>query len=227
MKIPLFDIDGTILQSEGDLSHKTFEHVFEKIYQVKADIEKFDHAGKIDRQIIKEGLLLEGIALEKINELLEMAIMEEANYYIKHLPMTKLILLPGVKELFESLREMKSPIGLLTGNNEPVAWAKLEMLGIRDLVDFGAFGNMADERFHLVEIAIKRAEDLFGKKFKKNDFVIIGDTPRDIECAKLGGISSIGVATGSFSKEELEKAGADMVLNSLEDKEAVIGFLNN
>ena len=46
---------------------------------------------------------------------------------------------------------------------------------------------------------------------------VVGDTPRDIAAAKAAGAVSVGVATGTYSTQELAAAGATHVLRSLED----------
>lgn len=226
MKIPLFDVDGTIIPAGTNaLHHQAFEHAFRTVYKVEASVDFISHAGKIDRQILREVLLKKGLQLEQINDSLDKATKAQEEYFIQNIDRSDIKLLPGVKELLIILREKNCPVGLLTGNIEPVGWGKMEKLGIRDLFDFGAFGNLADRRVDLIDIAVKRAEDIFGKKFKKEDFVIIGDTPRDIECAKQGGISCIAVSTGDFSREELVKEGPDLVLDSLVDQEPILEFL--
>src|SRR5258706_4035883 len=102
----------------------------------------------------------------------------------------------------------------------------LEEANLKSFIDFGAFGNLALTRVDLIKVAQNRYEKLFGKNRPITDFVIIGDTPLDIACARDGGIEVIAVATGHFSAEELQSAGADLVINSLEEKEKIMEFLS-
>jgi phosphoglycolate phosphatase-like HAD superfamily hydrolase len=119
-------------------------------------------------------------------------------------------------------------MGVLTGNVEGLAWVKLESVDLKKYIDFGAFGSQAHVRSELVEIARQNAQKKFNKEFKTSDFVIIGDTPKDIQCAREAGIKVIAIATGKFSYKELEKENPDLLLESLEGNiEKVIDLLNN
>jgi phosphoglycolate phosphatase len=89
--------------------------------------------------------------------------------------------------------------------------------GLNGFFDFGGFGSDAEKRSNLPPVAKSRAEKTFGKKFSMREMVIIGDTPKDIECAKINGAKSIGVCTGPFSGRQLKDAGADLVVTSLRD----------
>ncbi|NUT94124.1 MAG: HAD family hydrolase, partial [Saccharothrix sp.] len=53
----------------------------------------------------------------------------------------------------------------------------------------------------------------------------IGDTPHDVDAALHHGALAIGVATGRSSVEELEDAGAHVVLKDLSDTEAVLSAI--
>jgi phosphoglycolate phosphatase len=54
---------------------------------------------------------------------------------------------------------------------------------------------------------------------------VIGDTPHDVECARVAGARSIAVATGGYTVEQLKEFGADDVLPDLSNTEAVIRLL--
>ena len=69
-------------------------------------------------------------------------------------------------------------------------------------------------------------EEKFGFKFHNNVF-IMGDTPRDITAGKEAGIKTIGIATGNYSKKQLENAGADFVFEDLKGTDKVLRILLN
>lgn len=107
---------------------------------------------------------------------------------------------------------------VLTGNVAANARAKLSALGLADGLDFevGAYGDDAHQvRADLVPIARGRAETKFGHAFAAHDTVLVGDTPRDVRAGLDGGADVIGVATGSYSVDELAAAGAHHVLTDL------------
>jgi phosphoglycolate phosphatase-like HAD superfamily hydrolase len=55
--------------------------------------------------------------------------------------------------------------------------------------------------------------------------IVIGDTPRDIDCAQRNGCRCVAVATGRHSAEALATAGADLVLRGLTDIGPVLELL--
>jgi phosphoglycolate phosphatase len=82
---------------------------------------------------------------------------------------------------------------------------------------FGAYGSDRADRNLLGHIALERALAVTGKKFTPDRTLIIGDTPKDIACAHAIGARCLAVATGHFTADQLEQAGADWVLGSLRE----------
>ena len=117
--------------------------------------------------------------------------------------------------------------GLLTGNIPANARVKLGAVGLDGLVDFDIGGYGADHRIRseLVAIACERAERKLGVSVPSSRAVLVGDTPLDVAAAHAGGARAIGVATGPFSVQELEEAGADAVLPDLRDPERLVSLV--
>ena len=59
------------------------------------------------------------------------------------------VVLPGVRELLQDLREAGAVLGLLTGNVEAGACAKMKHFGLSEFFDFGAFGDDHHDRNEL------------------------------------------------------------------------------
>ncbi len=227
MKIPLFDIDGVIISKTTNKPHsEAFNHIFRSIYNKNASLSEVNTDGKIDNQIIIEVLKLHGLSTEAVKKKLKKATREMANYFYSHEHKGQYIALNGVKELLKDLKNRKIPAGVLSGNVEAIGWRKIETAGVRRYFDFGAFGDSAFKRVDLIKIARKKAEKKLNITIPYKTFVIVGDTPRDIECAIAGKIQSIAVASGLFSFDELKRTKADLVLRSLEEKEKILNFLN-
>lgn len=226
MKIPLFDLDGTLLQRMGGKPHDdSFNFALRTVYSLyDAAVDEIVTDGMIDPQILIEIVKLHGINEEDSVAKLPQAMKAMVNYFQIHKDEQHALPHKGAKEILKILRE-KVNCGVLTGNIEEIGWEKLRQAGLKDYISFGSFGNMALKRVDLILIA----QEIYNEKFKENrpltDFVIIGDTPKDIFCAKDGGISAIAVATGNFTFEELSKENPDLVLQSLEEKEKIIEFL--
>lgn len=226
MKIPLFDIDWTLLAKdpEHNIHEKAFFYAFEHVYGI-ANAKRADVEGKLDNQIIIETLELNGVSKDKARLKLKEAMRAMIEYFKDHKEEGIIKVLPGVKKLLEILQKKNVPIGLLTGNVEEIGWAKLEQGGIRHYFQFGGFGDKGEKRVDLIEIARKNAEKVLKRELGERELVIIGDTPLDIACAKEGGIESIGVVSGPYSVSDLKKAGADLIVETLLDKEKILAFL--
>lgn len=223
MKILLFDIDGTLL-SAGGAGTRSLNKAFEKVLGIEETFKNFEMAGKTDIQIIKEGLKLLGIEPKTllINELIKkyLEFLEvEINNNSKHIK-------PGVLEFIQFIDvNFGYPTGLLTGNLELGARIKLEPFGLNSYFTFGAFGSDHENRNHLLPIAIERFAAKFNMKIDFHQCIVIGDTPRDVACAKPYGAKVIAVATGPYSVGDLEKTDADVVVETLEEKEKLFPIL--
>ncbi len=230
MKIPLFDIDGVIISKATNKPHfEACNHIFRSIYNKNASVSEIDADGEIDNQIIIKVLELHGLSTEMVKKKLKKATKEMGKYFYIHETEENYVSLAGVKKLLIELKNRKIPIGVLSGNVETIGWRKIELAGVRKYFDFGAFGDSAFKRVDLIKIARKKTEKILNKTVPHKTLVIVGDTPRDIQCGKEGGIATIGVATGLFSEAELKKEGADLIVPSFEKEEnrkRVIDFLS-
>ena len=129
------------------------------------------------------------------------------------------VIYPGVRELLQSLHNrLDVSVGLLTGNVEGGAWAKLTYFDLWRYFPYGAFGSDHEQREALVPIALTRASRHLGRRVEPGPHVfVIGDTDKDIACARANGCSSVGVATLGFSEAQLMALGADLVFPDLSD----------
>jgi phosphoglycolate phosphatase-like HAD superfamily hydrolase len=116
---------------------------------------------------------------------------------------------PGVPELLDALaaRPDEFRLSLVTGNLEPVARLKLERAGIGHHFPAGqgGFGSDHESRAELPPIARARAAD---PAWPRERTVVIGDTPRDIACARADRVRVAAVATGPFAIAALAEADA-------------------
>lgn len=226
----LFDIDGTLLLSAGAGRRALTTAMLDEVNSI-ADFDRIRFDGKTDPQIVRELLevanhpraedlgFIDGICQRYVGFL-------EAE--LQH-PRTVMKVMPGIHELLEGLESHgQVVIGLLTGNMVQGAELKLAAAGIQpSRFQVGAYGSDSAHRPDLPAIAARRAHPHFGREPQGREVVIIGDTPADVTCGAGIAARAIGVATGAYSVESLDAAGAYISFTDLSDTprvlEAILG----
>ncbi len=223
MKVVLFDIDGTLLLTDG-AGRRAVYRALEDVYETSVpDGIQFD--GKTDPQIVRELMQLAGLTDERIDERLHQVLDRYVGLLQAELSrIDSGALMPGVTALLEALEAREDVLlGLLTGNVRHGAAAKLDAVGIGTTrFRVGAFGNDHEKRPELPAIARARAEALLGHAVRGDDVVVIGDTPADMGCGRGIGARAIGVATGRYSVDELRACQPVAVFTDLSDTSAVL-----
>jgi phosphoglycolate phosphatase-like HAD superfamily hydrolase len=219
VKLVLFDIDGTLLSASG-AGRRALDQAMRDVYGTSGPIDSYDFRGGTDPQIIRDLLGRAGLD--------EPAILAgEAAVYRRYETLLELevgdgrgvSLYPGVRELVEMLATRDDVVvGLLTGNIEAGARIKLRPTGLWPLFRLGAYGSDDADRTRLPPVAAVRAERLVGRVFRGPDTVIIGDTPRDIGCARAFGATAVAVATGWHSLEDLAAHRPDHAFADFSDQ---------
>lgn len=216
MNILLFDIDGTLILT-GGAGMRGMTRAFAKLFSVENALAGLALSGMTDKIIFKNACQKAKIeyteqAHADFKGLYQEYLMEE----IEKSNSGKQVL-PGVQDLLEQLKpDRRCRLGLLTGNYAPCAKIKLQHFGLDHYFDFGAYGDDHENRNELIPFAIKRLQE----KHELNGYHkiwIIGDTPRDVLCARPHAARAIAVATGEYSEEELAAAQPDALLRDLSD----------
>lgn len=229
-RVVLFDIDGTLIRAVRRSEYRfRVRDMLMEIFGTCGRIAEVDFAGKTDLAIYREALECEGISPAAIREVLPR--LEAAMVGIlEDLASTGEVFraCEGVRELLDALTGHDVLVtSLLTGNVERLAEAKLRVAGIVDYFRVrGAFGGDAEDRNHLPAIAAERIGLHLGRSLSPDRFVIVGDTPRDIACARHFGAPVIAVASGRHTVEELAEFAPDALLANMCDTEKVLDLLN-
>lgn len=222
----LFDIDGTLLLS-GRAGLRAMTRAFQQAFGITDAFKGESFGGRTDSYLVSKALTAAGLPdtgehHHHFRETYLPLLAEE----IKHPGQGHKGLMPGALELLDALQEYDHlHLALLTGNYREAAEIKLRHFEIWDFFEWGAFSDDHHDRNALVPIAKTRAEtyDIPAEAIER--VIVIGDTPHDIECARVAGAKSIAVATGGYTMEQLREAGADEVLKDLTDTEQVISLL--
>ncbi len=216
MRAILFDIDGTLLRC-GPQVRPLFAGALREVYGSFGSLNGYDFAGKTDPRIVLDLIRATGFADDEI--LARLPAMRDA--YLANLERglerQGMCLLPGVVELLERLAGRGDVVvGLLTGNWRDGARIKLSRFGLGRFFAFGAFGDDGVDRRDLVPVALARAAEQAGCSIAPERALIVGDTERDVDCARASGVPSLAVATGFTDAGRLQSAGADWVYPDLE-----------
>lgn len=223
----LFDIDGTLLQA-GDQDHQmAFVSAMKQVYGLPATLDGVPLAGMLDSQIARLALSRHGLSDDEINADLSKMVETMGEHYAEAIAEQSRIerVLPGVVEVAQRLHAERYALGVLTGNARSVAHVKLAAAGILKFFEFGAFGDTARERGHLVQVAWTEAEARHGISFAPRQTVLIGDTPRDIEAARTNQARVLAVATGRFSIDDLRAHDPDAVFADLSHVDSVLSTI--
>jgi phosphoglycolate phosphatase-like HAD superfamily hydrolase len=135
--------------------------------------------------------------------------------------------LPGVLNLLEQLAERDDvAIGLVTGNYQRAVPIKFKHVGLQPHgFVAGGFGDDARTRPGLVPIALQRLQSALGVSIAAQDAIVVGDTPRDVDCALRNGCRCLAVATGGHSLAELQQTGAQRAVPDLSDPDVLLSWL--
>lgn len=224
MKVVLFDIDGTLLWTDGAGRRAVHQALHEVFGTPAPDGHEFD--GKTDPQIVRELMQLGGVSDDAIDAGLANALqryVELLHVELKAIDASEKTY-PGIAPLLDALAARDDVLlGLLTGNVRDGAMAKLDAVGIaRDRFKVGAYGSDHANRPDLPEIARARAQELLGHPVAGEDVVVIGDTPADMGCGRGIGARAVGVATGRYTVDDLLACEPAAVFTDLSDTPAVM-----
>jgi phosphoglycolate phosphatase-like HAD superfamily hydrolase len=221
-KLLLFDIDGTLVRWKRGRSIEITRRVVRDVLKKELPNGALtSFAGKTDPLIFKEIGDFYSMSDEELGEYLPQLQTKLVEFCADYISPEHIDLLPGVDELLKNLADDESvELGLVTGNLKESAFLKLSSYGLDKYFSHGAFGSDHIERRELPIIAIRRANEKLGTEvFKTDNSVIIGDAPRDIDCAVANCIPVVSVATGESSTDELAAHNPTVVLKDFSDIE--------
>jgi len=191
-------------------------------------MKRVDFQGKTDPMILQESLEIMGFDMETIQNSTG-RLKERYFYYLEEfIKDDTSVLLPGVTELLTALSENESVItGILTGNFTESAGIKLGRFGLNGFFKFGVYGDDGTIRTELPPVARERLRRELGIELDFADFIIIGDTVWDIQCARDHGAVSVAVGTGWVEKEKLLARGPDFFFDDLSSTAQVLAAILN
>jgi phosphoglycolate phosphatase-like HAD superfamily hydrolase len=223
MKLLLFDIDGTLLMGRG-IPRKVFLNVIQRRFPDFPSDQKVRFSGMTDPQIVHDLLSFNGYSYlltdRLVQEIIDEFIIDLPHQMNRANPPQ---LLPGVRELLEYCDTHPACfLGLVTGNVMQGARIKLDAVDIYHYFAVGAFGSDHRDRNQLPPIALERAAHYFNRNFSKGQVWIIGDSVKDVQCARANQLNCLAVSTGFTSEKELMEEKPDYLLPDLTDLRHVL-----
>jgi phosphoglycolate phosphatase-like HAD superfamily hydrolase len=216
LRLVLFDIDGTLIRS-GGAGEKAFARVAETEFGVANGTARLHFAGRTDPSIVRDFFQQHGLAASAEN------FQRFFDCYVFHLDHLLHQLdgqvLPGVQRMLGELQALPEPpvLDLLTGNIRLGAQLKLRRYQLWQHFQTGGFGDDDEDRNQIAVVARDRGNKLLGRELGGEEILVIGDTPRDIECGRAIGARVLAVATGSYTVEQLQQDAPTWAVKTLED----------
>ncbi|MGW2858328.1 HAD family hydrolase [Streptomyces sp. NPDC001205] len=221
--IVLWDIDHTLIDNAG-----VSKEIYAAAYTALAEnppVRPASTEGRTDRLIMRD-MFRGHDEPEPAWTAVEAALAQAGEERLAELRARGTVL-PGVRAALKAASVQDGWVSsVLTGNIRPNARVKLAAFHLDPLLDLpiGAYGADAEQRPALVDVARRRIRN-HRRLPEQTPLVLVGDTPRDVEAARMSGAEVIAVATGIHTQAELAAAGARLVLPDLSDTATLLRML--
>ncbi len=229
----LFDVDGTLIDTAG-AGRRAMERAFVESFgtgSLASMAHRVPFAGRTDPSILRELAAAAGVPADRFDAEREGIVSR----YLDHLrhemqrPDPRRKMIPGVRILLDALadrRELGVRVGLLTGNFEIGARLKLEAFGLNAYFAGGGFSSDHADRREIARLARLRIEALERMTFPVERVAVVGDTEHDVDCARANGFRAVAVNSGWVSRDCLDAAAPDALLDDFTDLSGALAALD-
>jgi phosphoglycolate phosphatase-like HAD superfamily hydrolase len=214
VRVVFFDIDGTLVHT-GRAGVKAFEKVFSTEFDAHDGTERMKFGGRTDVSLVREFFRIHDIDASPANF---SRFFDRYTYWLDHIIQDSAgAPCRGVLDFIDDLQQLERPpvLGLLTGNIRLGAEIKLRHFDMWNLFEFGGFADDHEDRNQIAAAALERGRRVLGEDLKAEEVVVVGDTPRDVECGRAIGAKVLAVATGGAAIEELREHRPDWTVPDL------------
>jgi phosphoglycolate phosphatase-like HAD superfamily hydrolase len=205
----LIDIDGTLLRHKDRVHFDAFYESVRGVMGRDLILDGVILAGNTDPGILRDAFRLANVddaVWRPQREAVLKALCAKVTERREHLRPT---IMPGVEATLEHLQKKGALLGIATGNLEEIGWLKIENAGLRSWFSFGGFSDQFEARADMIAHAADQARTILrsewnsGGSDREFSVCVVGDTPFDIEAARVNGLPTIAVATGHSSFDTL------------------------
>ena len=200
MTTAIFDLDGTLLNTLGDLcdsvTYAVEKHGFPPVSMEQTRI----RIGNGVRKLVERSIPEES----RTDEMIDICLADFRAFYGEHM-MNRTHPYEGIVSVLETLKENGVTVGVLSNKYDSAAKALIEHY-FDDLVciTYGERPNIPRKPDPTSVLGL--LDELGGQK---ETTLYIGDSATDMQTAVNAGLTAIGVAWGFRSVEELRASGAD------------------
>lgn len=227
----LWDIDGTLLLDASSAHVQVMLRTLDEVHGIGVPrLLRANRAGMTDGQICREILVEAGIEPALIDRHVPTVVARASDDYDPG-DLTATVN-RGISDVLRELHERDDVVqSLVTGNYEQIARRKLTAAGVGEWFDpdiGGGFGSDHEQREFLPAVARQRAGSARrddGSPWPASRTVIVGDTPRDIACARHDGVHVVAIATGPYAVGELADADT-VVADAVGLRQALIALID-
>jgi len=210
----LFDIDGTLLNSRDGVHYNAFHAAVREVYGIDSRIDGVPVHGNTDLGILRAVARRAGLSHAEFESKLPAAIECMCAEASRNAGGMAPQLCPSVRELLAGLHRANKLLGVVSGNLEPIGWLKLEAAGVKEFFAFGSFSGQRELRCDIFAHGLEEVRRRLGDGSRA---CFVGDTPADIEAARLVGSPILAVATGIFTPNDLLAHAPDACVGCCSD----------
>jgi len=232
MRLLLFDIDGTLVDT-GGIGRSSLQEGMRLAFPEavgEQEVPPLELAGATDLGLTR--FLFETFDVEQTIEnetaFLDAYVGVLRDEIIAKDGTVRGRVLDGVNALLDRLTQLPDvAVGLLTGNTLEGAQTKMDAYGLSQYFCFesGAYGSDHWDRNELGFVAITRASEKRGHCFSSDQVTVIGDTPKDIACGKACGARTLAVAAGCFEHAAIAGHEPNQLVGDLAATEDIVSWL--
>lgn len=227
-RLVLWNVDHTLVDV-GKVTREAYAEAFERVTG-RPLVRLAPTAGRTESEIIFETLAVNDVVTTEDHLPAFMAALAESFSARRASIRKEGRVLPGAREALAAVGRLRDLVqSVLTGSIQPNAVTKLTALGLDKYLDFevGGYGSETYSKAALVELARTRTAGKYGGVIAEAATVLVADSPRDVQAARIGRAKTIAVATGTATQAELRAAGADVVLPTLAETGQVVAAIED
>lgn len=200
----IFDMDGVLVDSEPAITNAAMEVNRRLGYETEA-WEYRQYTGMGDDRFI-------GGVLEKHGGVYKSEYKDEAYRIYTETAKDRVTVYPWSADIIEKLKTLGYTLAVASASDIVKVKCNLDCIGsVTEKLDAIVTGSDVERKKPAPDIFLKAAEKA---GLDPHDCIVAEDAVAGIMAAKAAGMKSVGVTT-SFPAEELKKAGADVVTDSL------------